>query len=158
MSALFDLLRIVDDHLFAIAAKVCDTGRAGPVVGAEKDLLLLLHLKPKAVRLDRKEDFPRALDNPFFHLLSTGRTLHLQIPLSFSITSTGPLHPRAGSTTIPSKIRRGNWVCILKSENQPQQAVDQRLVEQINPDTVSAKESKRSAMAVVAKFRQPQPY
>lgn len=78
MSALFDLLRIVDDHLFAIAAKVCDTGRAGPVVGAEKDLLLLLHLKPKAVRLDRKEDFPRALDKPFFHLLPTGRTLHLQ--------------------------------------------------------------------------------
>ena len=77
MSALFDLLRIVDDHLFAIAAKVCDTGRAGPVVGAEKDHLLL-HLKPKAVRLDRKEDFPRALDKPFFHLLPTGRTLHLQ--------------------------------------------------------------------------------
>lgn len=79
ISALFDLLRIVDDHLFAIAAKVCDTGRPGPVVGAEKDFsFLLLRLKEKEMRLDRKEDFPRALDKPFFHLLPTGRTLHLQ--------------------------------------------------------------------------------
>lgn len=77
MPTLFDLLRIINDHLLTIAAKIGNTGRSGPVVGAEKDLLLL-HLKPKAVRLDRKEDFPRALDKPFFHLLPTGRTLHLQ--------------------------------------------------------------------------------
>ena len=79
MSALFDLLRIVDDHLFAIAAKVCDTGRAGPVVGAEKNIsLLFFHPEEKAVRFDCKIDFSGALDKPFFHLLSTGRTLHLQ--------------------------------------------------------------------------------
>ena len=79
ISALFDLLRIVDDHLLAVVANVCDTGRPGPVVGAEKDFsFFLLRLKEKEVRLDCKIDFSGALDKPFFHLLSTGRTLHLQ--------------------------------------------------------------------------------
>ena len=101
MSALFRLLRIVDDHLLAVVANVCDTGRPVPVVGAEKDLpLLLLHLKPKAVRLDRKEDFPRALNKPFFHPLPADRTFHL---LSFFLLASqvqalcilAPVQPRS---------------------------------------------------------------